>query len=318
MDAFFARNRLSAYLDGELDSAEAQQVEEALARDPELRAEFERIRLAVELLRGHGVVDAPAGFAERVRERVAAEPMPSRWALPFRALRAEVWLVAAAALLVVGYVGLQDREPEPTEGSVEVAQVTPPGDAPEERILKSEPEAALPAPVEPSPREQSLAPNSQDAWSTVKNDGSLAAPATPEEPIRQSKKAAPAPEAGKQAWYPEWEQPEAQTGAAEQTLYSPAPFRYRLQSNDDQVLNQLAALAQSLDGHLEDKSGRVLSPYLMSDGDMRDVRIVVPSYNTASLAQKLRELGEVDTIVSKDTTLVKPGTPVPVQIDVRR
>ena len=41
MDTFFAKNRLSAYLDGALPEAEASEVADAIARDPELKAEYE-------------------------------------------------------------------------------------------------------------------------------------------------------------------------------------------------------------------------------------------------------------------------------------
>ena len=61
MDTFFARNRLSAYLDGDLPSSEAREVEAALHRDAELRAEYEAMRAGVELLRAHGPIAAPEG-----------------------------------------------------------------------------------------------------------------------------------------------------------------------------------------------------------------------------------------------------------------
>lgn len=355
MDAFFVRNRLSAYLDGELDAGEAREVEDALKRDPEIREEFERLRMAVELLRGHGVVDAPAGFAERVAARVAAERMPSRWSRPLRAIRAEVWLVAAASLLVVGYLGL-DRGPDNAAVSpVEVAKVATPAPtaATREQSLAPKPEVGdavadndaqeedAPAGGEGQADEIDAAgaeTPSTSGWLGSRNDGDLSKKAAPRSneklvptPIpggsKSPSKAAPGGE--KEPYYSAWEkeqpaagseagEPTANTGGTAPTLYSPAPFRYRLQTVDDAVLRQLAALAASLGGRLEDKNGRALTPYLMSDGDMRDVRIVVPSYNTAALAQQLRAIGEVDTIVTKDNMIVQPGTEVPVQIDVRR
>ena len=50
MDPFFARNRLSAYLDGALTERESAEIAEALAADPSLRGEYEAMKTAVDLL----------------------------------------------------------------------------------------------------------------------------------------------------------------------------------------------------------------------------------------------------------------------------
>ena len=71
MDAFFAKNRLSAYLDGSLPEGEAIEVEQALAADPALRAEYEGMRRALKLLREVGPVSAPPDLHSRIMARVA-------------------------------------------------------------------------------------------------------------------------------------------------------------------------------------------------------------------------------------------------------
>ena len=75
MDAFFAKNRLSAYLDGSLPEGEAAEVEQALAEDPALRAEYESLRQAVKLLREVGPVKAPDDLHKRIMARIQVE----RW-----------------------------------------------------------------------------------------------------------------------------------------------------------------------------------------------------------------------------------------------
>ena len=62
MDTFFAKNRLSAFLDGALPDGEAAEVADAIERDPALKAEYEQLRMAVAALRRHGPVSAPEGF----------------------------------------------------------------------------------------------------------------------------------------------------------------------------------------------------------------------------------------------------------------
>ena len=76
MDSFFAKNRLSAYLDGELPESEASEVAAAIDRDPELKAEYENLRRSINLLRKAGPVKAPPGFHARIIEQVRDEPHP--------------------------------------------------------------------------------------------------------------------------------------------------------------------------------------------------------------------------------------------------
>ena len=105
MDTFFAKNRLSSYLDGSLNDAEAAEVEAALSEDAGLRDEYDRMRRAVELLRSVGPTEAPAGFHARVMASVAAEPAPGGVVTLFRRtlgrVPVEALALAAAALLVV-------------------------------------------------------------------------------------------------------------------------------------------------------------------------------------------------------------------------
>lgn len=363
MDAFFARNRLSAYLDGELSGAEAREVEDALARDATLRTEFEDLRRAVDLLRAQGVVDAPPGFADRVRDAVAKEPMPSRWRAMSRRVRPEVWLVAAVALLVVGYAGLGPKSTPSTSPTraVDAAKVPTPASTDAEPpagdlapAAKDAPgdEAAPPADDAPADEVGSgdALPRSADgvlgdehpSITQSVRSGPMPLPLTGgEAPPKAVSKSSPGVGTGgvpklpdgvgastgveKDAYTPTWEspgnaaEPEAKDPTELQTrLFSPAPFQYRLKADDDRVLSQLSALAAKYGGRLEGRGGTKVAPYPMSDGDARSLRIVVPSYNQPALVQELRALGQVDTVATKDTTLVAPGTDIAVQIDVER
>jgi anti-sigma factor RsiW len=59
-------DRLSAYLDGELDTAEREAVEGYLAASPEWREERDEIAYARETLRGLPTHEAPSGFWEGI------------------------------------------------------------------------------------------------------------------------------------------------------------------------------------------------------------------------------------------------------------
>lgn len=263
--------------------------------------------------------------------------MPSRWTRPLRAVRAEVWLVAAAALLVVGYAGMkQDEPPASTAPSpVDAAKMpTPVEEEPTEPVAEQAPQVQAPQ-EQAQERTQSMAqaptlPSKADGVlgdeRPVKrlSDGPLPIPGEMGKTSTRPSKASPGTE--KEPFQAEWEKapqagdpdPAATTTEGTTKLYSPAPFQYRLAADDDKVLKQLAELAASLGGKLVDKNGKVIAPYLMDDGDSRSVQIVVPSYNQARLVEKLRALGQVETLMTKDTTLVSPGASVPVAIDVQR
>jgi hypothetical protein len=100
------RQQLSAYLDGELDAADAAAVEQALAGDPELARELERLKATRDLLRRLPVEHAPDDFASRVlaqteRRRLVHLHAPARQGINW--LRYSV--IAAVALIAVS-VGL--------------------------------------------------------------------------------------------------------------------------------------------------------------------------------------------------------------------
>jgi len=62
-DAF--RERLLAYLDGELSGPEAREVEKRLASDPEARREADEHRAVARMLAAYSDEPVPAGFSER-------------------------------------------------------------------------------------------------------------------------------------------------------------------------------------------------------------------------------------------------------------
>ncbi len=328
MDTFFARNRLSAYLDGELSAAEAREVEAAVARDAGLRAELEEMRGAIELLRAEGLVSAPVGFAGRVRERVDAEPMRVGWRLWVTQIRPEAIMLAAAALLVVVYVGHRRENPPPAIPGTE-AVATGGAFGGDEGGIDGSLEAA------PAPEVQAASSPSQEhdavaSGSTLSNDGVLGnevpGAGQAEPPKTQSlAERLPKPKSANhgetvEPWQPEWEKeaveqaPEAMP--QEINFYAPAPFRYRVTARDGRALKTLAAIAAELGGELQDSRGRPVAAWSLEEGDSRSVRVAVPAYNAAALAARLREVGEVETIVQKDTLLADPNADVPVQVEL--
>ena len=142
------RQAVSALLDGELGAPQAGQIIDALERDPELRALWERYHLIGGALRREGAALAWRDIADRSRARIATEPTvlaparlrrrrPSRVA-PF----AGVALAASAAFLAVFAVpalfqseatspalGIAQTQPQASHPAVEVQ----PGPTPSDR-----------------------------------------------------------------------------------------------------------------------------------------------------------------------------------------
>jgi negative regulator of sigma E activity len=346
MDAFFARNRLSAYLDGELTAGEAREVEAALAADPALRAELDELRAAVDALRDGGIVEPPPGFADRLAARLEREPMPVGWRRWIRQIRPEGAMLAAAALLVVLYVGNHDSLPDlalPDDGVV-AARAFDKGEeqaaqAKDEQVAGAEAAqsdvAAAPAQgLEEPPETLSKALSTAGGTSADGVLGNEAArPVAPagKTQAMAEKPAYPSKTRGKkealevEPWKASWEQGEeientAAPGNTSQSTTvqwtSPPPFRYRVTASSDMAMKQLAAIANELGGSLQDSRGRPLAAYQLDEGESRSIRVSVPAHNASRLAERLREIGSVQTVKEPGNLLADPNADVGVQIEL--
>lgn len=321
MEEFFARNRLSAYLDGELPPAEARDVEQALEHNAELRAEYEALRRTIEVLRRGGPRPAPEGFAARLDARLRDEPMNVGWRRHLRRVRLDVVMLAAAAAVVLVVAGQKQDEPA----------AVPPTEAPPAAVDA----AAAPAPLgdkNPDDKTQSLAePSKGDG--VLGNEPMLALPkptgkvapststAAPERPPRartemQQKSKKSSSNVEKEAYVPEWEKDEPAAAAVptQQAVYS-APAQYRVVVGGEDGLKDLAALAAALGGKLVDETGRPVAAYPMEPGDRKRVRLMVPAYNAGALGRKLEGLGDVE-VLSDGGGLYTPEATVPVTIEL--
>ena len=99
MDPFFARNRLSSYLDGTLSDAEAAEVSEAIEHDPSLKEDYDALRRAVNFIKRAGPTDAPSDFHAKVLAAVSAEKAPGGRL---------VWLSRPLARVPVEAIGVGD------------------------------------------------------------------------------------------------------------------------------------------------------------------------------------------------------------------
>ncbi len=282
MDAFFARNRLSAYLDGALGDAEMAELSEAIERDPALRAEYEAMLGAVELLRREGPTQAPTGFHARVMQKVADEPgatgtvvrLRQWWSrVPVEALA----LAAAAAVVVLVIQGRPDGESSATATADDLATYRSPRD----RVA---PEA------DPSAEGEDLAPASAGAGPTAGADAGTPAPPLDAQqankaPARSTSKKAQPSAGPDEPHYAEWEKTEKGGDLA-------TSFGYRLTVQSPEILYNLSSIAEQSGGKVRDSSGRALSPHMLAaEDDFAQVLLVVPQDRADAVHGHLQAMG---------------------------
>ena len=127
------REQISAFLDGELPSAETDLLLKRLTRDAELRAYFGRCALIGEACRGAGVTRPMSrGVAARVQIAIEAEAPHTGGVRVRRPMTARLWRHAAsgaiaAGVAVIAVFALQQRADTPTltASTVAGAPVTP-------------------------------------------------------------------------------------------------------------------------------------------------------------------------------------------------
>lgn len=297
MDSFFARNRLSAYLDGALSDAEAVEVSDAIEADPDLRREFEALQQAVELTRREGPAQAPTGFHARVMEAVRDEPAPGGIALRLRRVftrvPVEALALAAAALVVISVVGGRPGEESPAADDE----------------VRAASELALPESV----AREALAPDTPGASA----DGEEAPPPAAEAPPakKASRIGKPAKSSGisvpTEPMQAEWEkQPQAGGDLDAAKGKDPAKSTtaaYRLIVRESNTLYSMNSLAKQYSGKVSDSRGRPLSPRpLTQQDDFASLVMAVPEAKAGALHADLAAMG--GERISPPATTPKYGT----------
>ncbi len=103
--------RLSAYLDHELDEAQARAVEELAARDPEVRRELEELKSIKTLLSSKKSIPPSIGFWTRLSAELQRRKREDENLLPFpRNYLPAVTTVAAVIIVAVGIVLFEQRK----------------------------------------------------------------------------------------------------------------------------------------------------------------------------------------------------------------
>lgn len=296
MDAWFARNRLSAYLDGALPPDEAAEVKQVLDADPALRQELEAMQDAIVLVREQGRLRAPPDFHERVLSRIALErPAAANTTRHFDRRRLWAGLAAAALLFVTLPAGLwwtaSTRAPD--AGLAEIAAAGPQPDA----------EMSIPAAdVDPIPV---IAPRS------VSEEAKLAArelrsqrPEAPEIVSRGRSRVTGLPSDGTYS-VPSWDQdPESrellgqpdEAGVLAGGVHQRPSADWRITLASADVLFRLMEINRSVGGELQDGRGRPLEVReLTIEQNSARAQLVVPATRKAEVEAALESLGALES-----------------------
>ncbi len=346
MNDFYARNRLSAWLDDELSQEERHQVDLALEDSPTLRAELDAMRTARDALRD--VVRAPAGFGARLDERLRDERVPPAWLRLVRRVRLDAVALAAVAAVVLVVAGTTvnrvEEEPPPLVADASTPEPAPALGAAADAPADPGPAVAIgvaapTAPTAPNATSRALLERTEGraseqvappwtglpAGTTGLSSGARAgswrngvgadAPAAkaPRPPSGSVPKAPPRRSGVEvEPFRPAWETQEVVPLAV-----SDPGLSYRLSPATDLGLRELQSIAASLGGQLVDASGRALAPYPMESGERRRVQILIPASRAASVGARLASVGAVE-VVSESTSigLHAADAKVPVLVEI--
>ena len=180
------RERLSAYIDGQVNASEATQVEDHLGGCEECRLELHTLRATVGLLRGLPELAVPRSFALKEAPTAAAATPRVVWTARLATSAAAVLLVAlfvgdAAGLLSQRAARRAPAVPEPAAAVVRTAEVeeaAPAAAAPALRSVVGEREVAAPTPA-PAPAPALAAPAPAPALAAPAPAPAPAPPAAP-------------------------------------------------------------------------------------------------------------------------------------------
>jgi hypothetical protein len=306
MHPFFAINRLSAYLDGDLPRQEKLEVEQVLSRHPELEAELLSVQKGVRLLRQVGPVRAPRRLAPEILEAVEARDRSLvRFAHAGRIPQIALFL-GVTTIIAAGLAAWMRSAPEPataadaalladlgldeqTLGAADAEDAEDAGDA-GDRAPAGDAEAEV--------DEKEPPPNAIDI-STLKDDpevgliGSTVS-TLPDEPVRtnpgQLTITAVDPEEI-DPYVPEWDQnKESIHGEGDAALLQVAV--YRLYAKSPNVLQDLHEVAQSYGTVLVDSLGNPLTiRTLDTKEDFASAHLTLPTESIEPFLAQLARLG---------------------------
>ena len=304
LNDFFALNRLSAYVDGQLSERDTAEMDETLLANPHLRRAHAEMLLAIDRLGACGV-EAPAELKEELADHLESLERPGRLPIGLTVGVVGAAIVAVVATLVSGG-GPGDVAPrEPVEVVTQV--VEPPAVAPIEALEEEE------APAQEALEEELATPHQ------VTESSEVSAPAVAPEPAAQAVDPTPIPAAAANALEatPGWESEWLEAGDAPEGEEAEWPGRLRIYPGNSDILWSLESLAEALGVTLISGRGGELVPFSMStERNYASLKLWAPTAGVEGLLAALNDLGTV-TVLPGSATPVAEGDAVEISLEVQ-
>ncbi|MCP4810835.1 MAG: sigma-E factor negative regulatory protein [Proteobacteria bacterium] len=325
MNEFFARERLSAYIDGELSASEMTEVDQALQRSAELREEYEQLVSAVRFVNDHGTLQAPPDFHKKVLAAVEDEPMPGGFWLRVKAFFTPVPMeslaVAVAAVLVAVLVGrnMNDDVVVPEDAPPEISAAADP--EPEEDVALIENEV-----VEDGLADADIATTNEKkanppAWAqemaktlgpleeTSKDDRIAGATLSdPEDGVVKLEMPPPSPDAAERA-EPEISEPELKASLkASQSM--------QLHVTDSGALRDLLNIVNRYGGTAVDSKGKTVDEDALDTTSRVGIQILLPQESVTSFTMALQQIGSVTGTTQNEAGLYTADQKIGLYVEV--
>jgi anti-sigma factor RsiW len=287
--------RLSALLEGDLSESETRGVERDLGQDPSLRALYQDLQRATQLMRTAGPVAAPDRFLDGVMAAVAQEPIPANrplrgWRMPFRVPFEGLLVVAAAAVVLFLAIPREDEEAEDAAGAARVDL---------QKVVDAVP------PAVPAPTAKTVAGDATSASSVGVRRGG-------DKVVAVEREAAPAaPEVGGTSD----DEPPAVDSEKPAPVGFGAPLRYSVNTGDEAAVTRLVQLAGRFGGKLSDDAGKTLTTTDLKAGPAV-VFLRIPADRLSEFDAALRSLGR-DVSADRDDEKLQVGDTVEGQVTVQ-
>jgi hypothetical protein len=268
MHLFFAQNRITDYLEGDLPASDLADFEVAMAEHPELAEEVEMHRLAQRLIKEQGQHRAPPELHAQIMEAIEDDCIHRRR----RRHKAAAWSVLALAAGLAIFVTSNPMD-NMLDGMDQAQVITP-----NRMVLPLDDEVVSPVPtVEPlskaSPQNEMKEPTKTKP--TFKSKPKRTVKFTPET-----------------IYIPEWERTENIKAEAEPEAPSFPVQSLKLRATRGDILIQLKKLADLHHGTLYGSTQQPLSPYKMDEyRQFQFVDLVIPEEQFTTIKEALGRMG---------------------------
>jgi hypothetical protein len=299
MHPFFIRNRMQDYIDDLLTQNEKEDFEQAIQFHSDLQNELVELQEQRKLLKEYGQIQAPEHLSAKILEEIDSPRVTRNGA------NNNLWFVFGIVVASVFFYVVIPQSPDtelttPTE--IDNAQIFP---IPNDIVLPTKPSVIDrdSTVVEPIPDIVEYAPEPV----VEKSRQNKSSNESHKEEKKQSNQVTFVIDPPAEAYVADWEVIETKKKSKRS---SPSSKYYKIRQAESNVLFALEKIAKSSNGRLENTTGSLLKPTMLSEqNNFRKAVIVVPLVELNVVDQKLRQIGAKynrDSVIKKNGKAIFP------------